>query len=208
LWQSLFLPWNRKIRRFTNHRGRSIKDKTKEAGRKEFTHDPYRIVAIDGEIKWLDDITFIRRNKFTILGVEVPVRQGAKTQEYRDIPSFRNAAGRDTSAYKIWSYFWVSPKGVWWYNHRWICSSGSVRRWVGNIIRWPWEGIWNVQNPALNCVHNSKCSGNFTIYWENWRTDLRLAEQICIESVNWSDLTWARSIAKILAEKKCVFVIV
>jgi PAS domain S-box-containing protein len=36
---------------------------SREAGRKEFTHDPYRIVAKDGEIKWLDDMTFIRRNK-------------------------------------------------------------------------------------------------------------------------------------------------
>jgi hypothetical protein len=35
-----------------------------------------------------------------ILGVEAPGRQSAKAQEYRDIPSFRNAAGRDASAYK------------------------------------------------------------------------------------------------------------
>jgi len=40
-----------------------------------------------------------RRNKFTILGVEAPVGQGAKTQEYRDISSFRNAARRDASSY-------------------------------------------------------------------------------------------------------------
>jgi hypothetical protein len=29
------------------------------------------------------------------------LRQGAKTQEYLDIPSFRNAAARDASAYKM-----------------------------------------------------------------------------------------------------------
>jgi len=39
-----------------------------------------------------------RKNKFAILGVEAPGRQGAETQEYQDIPSFRNAAGRDESA--------------------------------------------------------------------------------------------------------------
>ena len=41
------------------------------------------------------------RNKFTILCVEAPVGQGAKTQEYRDISSFRNAARRDASAHKM-----------------------------------------------------------------------------------------------------------
>jgi hypothetical protein len=40
-----------------------------------------------------------------ILGVEAPGRQGAKTQEYLDIPSFRNAAGRDALASKMLSYF-------------------------------------------------------------------------------------------------------
>jgi hypothetical protein len=42
-----------------------------------------------------------RKNKFAILGVEAPSRQGAKTPEYLDIPSFRNAAGRDASASKM-----------------------------------------------------------------------------------------------------------
>jgi hypothetical protein len=42
-----------------------------------------------------------RKNKFTILGVEAPVGQGVKTQEYRDIPSFYIAARRDASAYKM-----------------------------------------------------------------------------------------------------------
>jgi PAS domain S-box-containing protein len=34
-----------------------------EEGRKSFTHDPYRIVAKDGTLKWLDDRTYIRRNE-------------------------------------------------------------------------------------------------------------------------------------------------
>jgi hypothetical protein len=38
--------------------------------------------------------------KISSQGIEAPVRQGAKTQEYPDIPSSRNAAGRDASAYK------------------------------------------------------------------------------------------------------------
>jgi hypothetical protein len=33
------------------------------------------------------------KNKVAILGVEAPGRQGAKTQEYLDIPSFRNTDG-------------------------------------------------------------------------------------------------------------------
>jgi len=41
-----------------------------------------------------------RINTFTILGVVAPVWQGAKTKEYLDIPSFRNAAKRDASTYK------------------------------------------------------------------------------------------------------------
>jgi hypothetical protein len=35
------------------------------------------------------------------LGVEALVRQGAKMQEYLDIPSFCNAAERDASAPKM-----------------------------------------------------------------------------------------------------------
>jgi hypothetical protein len=35
------------------------------------------------------------------LGVEAPAWQGAKVQEYLDIPSFRNAARRDASADKM-----------------------------------------------------------------------------------------------------------
>jgi hypothetical protein len=35
------------------------------------------------------------------LGVAALGRQGAKTQKYLDIPSFRNAAGRDASAFNM-----------------------------------------------------------------------------------------------------------
>jgi hypothetical protein len=35
------------------------------------------------------------------LGVEALAWQGAKTQEYLDIPSFRNVASRDASAVKM-----------------------------------------------------------------------------------------------------------
>ena len=41
------------------------------------------------------------KNKLAILGVEAPGWQGSKTEEYLDIPSFRNAASRDASAYKM-----------------------------------------------------------------------------------------------------------
>jgi len=38
---------------------------------------------------------------FAILADEASGRQGKKKQEYLDIPSFRNAAGRDGSASKM-----------------------------------------------------------------------------------------------------------
>ena len=41
------------------------------------------------------------RNKFAILSVETHVWQGAKAQEYQDIPSFCNATRRDASALKM-----------------------------------------------------------------------------------------------------------
>lgn len=34
-----------------------------EEGREEFIHDPYRVVTKDGEVKWLDDMTLIRRDE-------------------------------------------------------------------------------------------------------------------------------------------------
>lgn len=37
--------------------------KNSEEGREHFTHKPYRIIAKDGETKWLDDMTFIRRDE-------------------------------------------------------------------------------------------------------------------------------------------------
>jgi PAS domain S-box-containing protein len=36
---------------------------SREEGRKEFSHKPYRIITKYGETKWLDDMTFIRRNE-------------------------------------------------------------------------------------------------------------------------------------------------
>ena len=42
-----------------------------------------------------------RKNQFAVLGVEARGWQGAKTEEYLDIPSFRNAARRDASAYRM-----------------------------------------------------------------------------------------------------------
>jgi hypothetical protein len=39
--------------------------------------------------------------KINSQGVEALFRQGEKTQEYLDIPSFRNAAGRDAAGYKM-----------------------------------------------------------------------------------------------------------
>jgi hypothetical protein len=52
-------------------------------------------------IKCLEVLKGSRKNKFTVLGVEAPVWQGAKPKEYRDIMSFRNAVRRDASANKM-----------------------------------------------------------------------------------------------------------
>jgi len=41
------------------------------------------------------------KNKFAILSVESPVWQGAKAQEYQDIPSFCNIAMPDASVLKL-----------------------------------------------------------------------------------------------------------
>jgi hypothetical protein len=41
-----------------------------------------------------------RSKNVEILGIEAPDWQGVKVQEYLHIPSFRNAAGRNASAYK------------------------------------------------------------------------------------------------------------
>jgi hypothetical protein len=51
--------------------------------------------------RWNDSSWGSRKNKFAILGVKAPAYQGAKTQEYLDIPSFRNVARRDASASKM-----------------------------------------------------------------------------------------------------------
>ena len=74
---------------------------------------------IDGENLTVDGLHFLSElkrnkgslnNKLAILSVEAPVWQGAKTQEYQDILSFRNAVRRDASALKMSSYFCASPK--------------------------------------------------------------------------------------------------
>jgi len=43
--------------------GKEVATFSGEEGREDFTHDPYRIVTKDGETKWLDDMTFIRRDE-------------------------------------------------------------------------------------------------------------------------------------------------
>jgi len=43
--------------------GEEIKTFRKKEGIENFTHNPYRIVTKDGEIKWLEDMTFMRRDK-------------------------------------------------------------------------------------------------------------------------------------------------
>jgi len=40
-----------------------VKTFSGEEGRKDFRHEPYRIVTKDGEIKWIDDMAFIRRDE-------------------------------------------------------------------------------------------------------------------------------------------------
>jgi hypothetical protein len=49
---------------------------------------------------WNAGFTGSHKNKFAILSVEAPDRQGAKAPAYQDMSSFRNAAGRDASALK------------------------------------------------------------------------------------------------------------
>ena len=48
-------------------------------------------------------------NNFAFLGVETPVWQGAKVQEYVNISSFRNAVRRDESAVKNVKLFIYRP---------------------------------------------------------------------------------------------------
>jgi hypothetical protein len=56
-----------------------------------------------------------------ILGVEMPGRQGVKSQEYMDIPRFCNAAGRDASASKMVIYYRASPKSF--KHHSYVLTS-------------------------------------------------------------------------------------
>ena len=48
--------------------------------------------------------------KLAKLSVEVTDWQGAKAQDYQDVPSFRNIAGQDASPLKMQSYFCASHK--------------------------------------------------------------------------------------------------
>jgi PAS domain S-box-containing protein len=43
--------------------GKEVAIFSAEEGREEFAHKPYRVVTKDGEIKWVDDMTFIRRDE-------------------------------------------------------------------------------------------------------------------------------------------------
>jgi len=42
---------------------REVASYSEEKGRQSFSHEPYRIVAKNGEVRWLDDMTYIRRDK-------------------------------------------------------------------------------------------------------------------------------------------------
>ena len=43
--------------------GKEVTIYSAEKGREEFTHEPYRVLTRDGELKWVDDMTFIRRDE-------------------------------------------------------------------------------------------------------------------------------------------------
>lgn len=42
---------------------KEVSDYSTEVGRKKFIHEPYRIITKDGQTKWVEDKTFIRRDK-------------------------------------------------------------------------------------------------------------------------------------------------
>ena len=42
---------------------REVASYSEEKARQSFSHEPYRIVAKNGEVRWLDDMTYIRRDK-------------------------------------------------------------------------------------------------------------------------------------------------
>jgi PAS domain S-box-containing protein len=56
-----------------------------EEGREDFVHKPYRIVTKDGETKWLDDMTFIKKDKKGNIthyeGIVVDISERVKAEE-------------------------------------------------------------------------------------------------------------------------------
>ena len=61
---------------------------------------PSRILPVKKDVGYKGS----RKIKFAILGVAAPGRHGLKTQDYLDISSFSNPAGRDASAVKMGRY--------------------------------------------------------------------------------------------------------
>ena len=59
-----------------------------EEGRKYFVHKPYRIVTKDGETKWLDDMTFIRRDEKGDIthyeGIVLDISERVKAEEEKE----------------------------------------------------------------------------------------------------------------------------
>ncbi|MGB5421154.1 MAG: hypothetical protein WBN03_03285 [Desulfobacterales bacterium] len=67
-------------------------------------------VSIQVLIEQLGNAKGSQKNKLAIWSVAAPGWQGAKSQEYLDIPMFCKVAGWDASASKTVGYFLVSPK--------------------------------------------------------------------------------------------------
>ena len=69
--------------------GEEITTFSGEDGREKFTHDPYRIVTKDGEIKWLDDMTFIRRDEKGDIthyeGIVLDISERVKADQEKEI---------------------------------------------------------------------------------------------------------------------------
>jgi PAS domain S-box-containing protein len=67
--------------------GKEVTTYSEEKDRKEFTHEPYRIICKNGEVKWLDDMTFIRRdeegNITHFQGIALDISDRIRAQEER-----------------------------------------------------------------------------------------------------------------------------
>jgi PAS domain S-box-containing protein len=65
-----------------------VKTFSGEEGKKEFTHNPYRIVTKDGETKWLDDMTLIRRDEKGDIthyeGIVLDISERIKAEEEKE----------------------------------------------------------------------------------------------------------------------------